>query len=80
MSAYTDEQFVREWMKSHKNNAGQSPIAEALNISRQMVSLKAIALRKRGVKLPQLSKSPYVLQNTSKEYIAKLNKIVNDEK
>ena len=49
-----NKRFVQAWLQAHKLGKNQQFIAEALDMSRQAVSVRAQWLRTKGVNLPKL--------------------------
>lgn len=54
----SNEEFVEKWVEAFLNDHGQVWIAQELEVSRQWVSAKALALRGKGVDLPNLTRAP----------------------
>lgn len=53
----SNEDFVKAWAQAVREGRNQSWLAERFQVSRQYISQKAVYLRKKGVKLPKMSRS-----------------------
>lgn len=65
----------REFVVTYMNSNNRDEVAKAMGISPQSVTVKAVALRKMGVKLPKFRRS----QTDRQLEVAQLNSIITKE-
>lgn len=65
----------REFVVTYMNSSSRNEVANALGMSSEAVTVKAVALRKIGVKLPKFARS----QTDRQIEVAQLNSIINKE-